>query len=100
MGANISWVPYAPTPPTDIEEDNAKILTLFENINTYRYDANAIGYSSNSLSTACNQTSDPSPNTLSAELIDYFNHNTPNNKTIKKISDEVIESGESTNDDR
>lgn len=34
MCVNISWVPFSLTPPIDIKEDDAKILNLFECINT------------------------------------------------------------------
>lgn len=50
MCTNISRVTSTPTPSTDIEEDDTEILTLSQDINAYRYDANVICSSSNTLS--------------------------------------------------
>lgn len=98
MSANISRARSSHTPLTSIEKDDAEIMNLFESINTYRYDANAIGSSRNTLSHASvsNQTTS---NSLLAKLIDYFNHNMLVNKTIKKIQKKLSNSGKGMSDD-
>ena len=82
-------------PPTNINDDDAEVINLLENIDSIRYDSTAYAYGSSSSSsmssTACTQTSSTSPNALPSEFIDYFSYTLPSNKSVKKSSEDVIE---------
>lgn len=71
MGANISQTPIACTCSTNLKDDNAEIVNLFECIRDERY--NAKGYSS-SMSLTYNPTLDGSPTKILEELVEYFTH--------------------------
>ena len=93
IGTQVTRVP-TPT-PTNINDDDAEVINLLENIDSIRYDSTAYAYGSSSSSsmssTACTQTSSSSPNALPSELIDYFRYTMPSNKSVKKSSEDVIE---------
>ena len=93
IGTQVTRVP-TPT-PTNINDDDAEVINLLENIDSIRYDSIAYAYGSSSSSsmssTACTQTSSSSPNALPSELIDYFSYTLPSNKSVRKSSEEIIE---------